>query len=225
MMPRNQIGPFEVSRAQISYEGLWHEVFSVAFSANLNLLGFTRWDIDRNEIWEVDTTSVGRIVYFGHKIYPWDQSIVFTLGIEEVGAAACTCKSSTSEPITGPPGPPSVPFDSLYPGIARIELQFHERAIDSTLPKPTLINSLQDHSGEFRLLPLEHMALLQPPPPGVPVALEIKSRLTATRSELFAKTERSRLEIESALEQISEHAQHVAEIEAILADLTHDLDL
>lgn len=219
-MPRNEINPFEVSRAQISCGGLWLEVVNVVFSANLNLLGFTRWNTARNDICEVNTSSVVRIVYFGHKIYPWDRSILFTLGIEGVGASVCTYKSATSEPIIRRPGPASIPFDALYPGITRIELQFHSRAIDSTLPTTTLINKLKEHSGEFRLLSPEYITMLRPSP-GLTTTLEpgIKMQLTAKLMEIVVKTERSRLQIESAMKQIGEDTQDMSEIEAILADL------
>lgn len=219
-MPRNQIAPFEVSRAQISYDVLWLEVVNVVFSANLILLGFTSWDTARNELCEIDTTSVGRIVYFGHKIYPWNNSVMFTLGFEGIGAAMCTYKSASSEPSSGPPGHNSIPFNALHPGVLRLKLQFHSRAMDSTTVKNALINRLKDHSGEFRLLPPEYMAIVQPPAGSTnTLDVDIRTRLTAKRNEIVAKTERNRLKIESIMRQVREDTQEVMEFDSILADL------
>ncbi|MCJ1469490.1 hypothetical protein MMC07_008123 [Pseudocyphellaria aurata] len=219
-MPRNQVEPFEVGRAQICYDVLWLEIVNVVFGANLNLLGFTSWDTAVNEICEIDTTSVARIVYFGHKIYPWNNSVIFTLGLEGVAAAMCTYKSATSEPSSGPPGHNSIPFNALHPGVVRLKLQFHSRAIDSTSAKNVLINQLKDHSGEFRLLPPEYMAMVHPlASMTTTLDVDIRTRLVAKRNEIVAKTERNRLQIESMMRQVRQDTQEVMEFDSILADL------
>lgn len=219
-MPRSIISPFEVSRAQVSQGGLWLEAVNVVFGADLTLLGFTRSNTDSNETCEVDTRSAVELVYFGRKIYPWDNSVVFTLGVQGVGASMCTIKSATGEPSTTPSGSLNIPFDTLYPGVARIELQFLSSAVESTSTKSTVINQLKDYSVELQLLPPEYLNMLPPTRPTDALELDIKTQLIALRGHIVAKTEQSQRELESILKQNEEDIQCVFAIDAILANLS-----